>query len=368
MQAQPVVATRARGSRALGWARLALALAPLLVAWSCAGDSDLTPAPSDSAGLPALLGAAAPQAGQASITEAELRAEVEYLASPELAGRRSGQGGDELAARSLAAELRAAGLAPEPGQADLLQRLSISSGRGYTWNVIGYLPGTEPAYRDAPLVVGAHYDHTGATSSTYYPGADDNASGAALVVEVAEAFQAGGAPPRRPILFAAFGAEELGLVGSYQWVGSRFGYGLDGRPLFMINADMVGHLATGRLRVLGVDSHEALADALRAISQRQGLSDPIFSASAGGGSDHVPFQALGVPVAFFHTGVHADYHTPRDLPATLDFPGLTTTAHIVYELAWNLANAKRLPALPEPSGVAPGAFGADHDLVPFGLP
>jgi hypothetical protein len=355
--------------RRTAWRCLGLALATSVLLAGCAGDDTIGPSPTPTPErmLAPPFGGTAPAAGHSSITEQELRELIEYLASPALAGRGSGQGGDELAARTIANEMAASGLAPEGGEAGLMQRFTVS-GRGDAFNVVGYFPGTVPAYADTPLVVGAHYDHLGATASTYYPGADDNASGTAVVVEVAEAFKAAGAAPRRPVIFAAFGGEELGLLGSRLWVSNRYPYGSGALPLFMINADMVGHVRTGQLRLLGVSASEPLADGLRTICERNGVPDPVFYPSAGGGSDHVPFQGIGVPVVFFHTGTHADYHTPRDLPATLDFAGITVTARIVYELAWNMANAKAMPRFSVPRSPAPEAWEADHGLLPFAAP
>ncbi len=305
----------------------------------------------------------APSVGLTSITTSELRAHVEYLADEARGGRRAGSGDDEQVAQYIDAELAQAGLVADEQQDSRTQTFPCNAGRGYSYNVIARLPGT--AFEGEPVVIGAHHDHLGRTATGFYPGADDNASGSALLLEVAEALALAG-PQQRTVIFAAFGAEELGLVGSRAWVQRRFTY--ENRPLIMLNADMVGHVATGRLQLLGVSPTDGLARAIEVIAARNGVSAPVFYPTAGGGSDHVPFVALGTPAAFFHTGLHADYHKTTDTPATLDYAGLTSAARITYELAWNLAQVRRLPELPPPPAPAAADWRLDHSVAPFATP
>jgi hypothetical protein len=336
---------------------------------ACVADDDAEPTPSPtpaSEWVP--LGEPAPMHAVRSITSGELRAIVERLTSAEMAGRGSGQGGDAVAAREIAQHFQQIGLWLEGGQDGYTQRFTIAQGRGYTFNVIGVLPGVDPRFVETPLVIGAHYDHLGVRDGVIYPGADDNASGTALVMEVAEAMVATGAWPRRPVIFAAFGGEELGLLGSQHWVSRRFSGGDSSEPILMINADMVGHVNTGTLRALGVDSAAELAEPLRTIAQRNGAGALSFYPQAGGGSDHVPFAAIGVPVVFFHTGLHDRYHRPEDTADTLDYVGLEAAAKVVFELAWNVADVKQLPAIPRPLLPAPIDWKADHDARPFAAP
>jgi hypothetical protein len=360
----PRVARRQRltARRHVGLGVVLLATSLALAGCGDSPDSALSPLPSTTPaptpGIP--LADQAPSAGLSSITASELRAHVEYLAHDSLGGRRAGSGDDERVAQYIDAELAQAALVPDEQQASRTQTFPCNAGRGYSYNVIARLPGT--VYPDQPLVIGAHHDHLGRTSTSYYPGADDNASGTALLLEVAEALALVGPHPRT-VIFAAFGAEELGLVGARAWVAQRFSY--QDRPLIMLNADMVGHVATGGLRVLGVSPTDNLARAIETIAARHGVASPVFSAAAGGGSDHVPFVALGTPVAFFHTGTHADYHKTTDTPATLDYAGLEGTARIAYELAWDIAQVKRLPALPVPAAPTMDDWRLDHSRAPF---
>ena len=185
-----------------------------------------------------------------------------------------------------------------------------------------------------------------------------------MVLEVAKAFGEARLSCRRPIVFAAFGAEELGLIGSQYWAAVRFPG--PARPVCMLNSDMVGHVATGSLLVLGVASDGPIGVFVRAAGARHGIGEPRCLTDAGGGSDHVPFQARSVPVAFFHTGLHADYHTPRDTAATLDYAGLRAVARIVLDTAFAIANGQNVASLPR-ADAPPTALDwqRDHGRVPF---
>ncbi len=193
----------------------------------------------------------------------------------------------------------------------------------------------------------------------------EEAKALGLSMEVAEAVAFTGRP-RRTIVFAAFGAEELGLVGSRLWVQGRFSQ--SARPALMINADMVGHVAGGGLRVRGVDPNGALGQAVLAIAARNGVSNVSLETASWGGSDHVPFAAIGTPIAQFTTGLHGDYHTPGDVPSTLDFAGLTATARIAYELAWNISRGASALGLPAPKPPTLFDWVHDHDRMPFTEP
>jgi hypothetical protein len=355
----------ARGRTALTWL-LAAGLVALLA--GC-GDEN-APAQATPSPTPSLVPLADPAPAHAvrSITRSELSAIVYRLASEDLAGRGSGQGSDEVAARLIAQHFREIGLWYESGREGFLQRFSIGAGRGYTFNVIGVLPGIEPHYAERPLVIGAHFDHLGVSDGEIYPGADDNASGTALVMELAEAMVATGSWPRRPVIFAAFGGEELGLLGSRQWVSERLGQGGGSEPLLMINADMVGHVDSGGLRAIGVGPGDPLAEPLRILSLRNDAGQVAFYPDASGGSDHVPFAALGIPVVFLHTGLHARYHRPTDTADTLDYAGLEAVTRVAFELAWNVADVKQLPALTAPVLPAPSDWQTDHGVRPFVSP
>jgi aminopeptidase YwaD len=205
-------------------------------------------------------------------------------------------------------------------------------------NVIGVLPGTDPTLARDAIVIGAHYDHLGrAGDGAVHPGADDNASGTALVVGLARAFaRAGGAP--RTLVFALFGGEELGLLGSARYVQQPV-WPLE-RTVAMINLDMVGRLGDQTLRVGGVDS----GDRLRALVTDAARAEGLALTVSGGpfeGSDHLSFYRAGVPVVFFTTGPHGDYHLPSDTVDKIDASGMARIARVAARVATALAAGPR---------------------------
>jgi membrane-associated protease RseP (regulator of RpoE activity) len=202
-------------------------------------------------------------------------------------------------------------------------------------NVIGVLPGHDPRLAAEAVLVGAHYDHLGVQGGAIHPGADDNASGTAVALGLARAFAAAGGAPRT-LVFAFFGAEELGLIGSAHYV--RQPPWPLARTVAMLNFDMVGRLRDGGLRVSGVDSgrglREVVADAARAERLSVELSGSPFSAS-----DHRRFYGGGVPVLFFFTGLHPDYHRPGDTADRIDAAGMARIAGVAARVVSAVAAA-----------------------------
>jgi Zn-dependent M28 family amino/carboxypeptidase len=205
-------------------------------------------------------------------------------------------------------------------------------------NVIGVLPGTDPALAQEAVVLGAHYDHLGASGDAVHHGADDNASGTAVVAGLARAFAAAGGAPRT-LVFALFGAEELGLVGSSHYV-RQPPWPLE-RTVAMLNFDMVGRMRDGKLTIGGADTGDTLrpvlADALARVPEVVGdvRGTPYTP------SDHARFYAAGTPVLFFHTGVHPDYHRPSDTADKLNADGMARVAAVGAHVAARLAAGAR---------------------------
>jgi aminopeptidase YwaD len=219
-----------------------------------------------------------------------------------------------------------------------------------TANVIGLLPGTDPALASEALVLGAHYDHLGRSGGAVHHGADDNASGTSVVLGLARALAAGGGLPRT-VVVALFSGEEIGLLGSAHYV-QRPAVPID-RTAAMLNFDMVGRMRQGRLHVGGVESAAPLR-ALVAEAARGDRLDVALRDSPYAPSDHSSFYAAGVPVLFFNTGIHDDYHTPGDTADKLNVPGMADTARVALRIAERLGGGAR----PSYVKVAPPAAGA----------
>lgn len=218
-------------------------------------------------------------------------------------------------------------------------------------NVIGVLEGSGPL-ADETIVVGAHYDHVGrgeygslAGSKEIHNGADDNASGTALMMELARRLAARPDPLPRRVVFMAFSAEEAGLLGSLHYVKEPL-YSLE-KTIFMVNFDMVGRLGDdSALHVYGAWTSPGMDDLVEALCKTQGFQPKIISGTGQyfSASDHASFFQKGLPVLFFFTNVHPDYHRPTDDPEKINYAGMGRIADLGEVLLLDLA---RRPARPE---------------------
>jgi hypothetical protein len=237
----------------------------------------------------------------------------------------------------------------------------VARREGEVANVIGRLPGADPARAHEAVVIGAHYDHLGrgefgslrpAQRGSVHPGADDNASGAAGLVALARAFAAG-PRPARTLVFAAFTAEEAGLVGSARYVESAR------EVASMVNLDMIGRLDAS-LTAFGAETGPGFEDLVRRLAERRGL--PVgFEGGSHGPSDHSSFHAARIPALFFTTGAHEDYHTPEDRAEALRPEGAARVLGLTADVALALANAGARPtfAAAAPARHAPPPPGGD---------
>jgi Tol biopolymer transport system component len=221
--------------------------------------------------------------------------------------------------------------------------LRLRPERRKAFNVVGRLPAGAPmtARQSGTVVVGAHYDHLGMGGSDSltpevrapHLGADDNASGVAAVLEVARALSAGRADLERDVLFAAFSAEELGVLGSTHLVKS----GAAKDAVGMLNLDMVGRLRANTLQVLGAQSALEWSELVQPACDAARIACEL-GGDGFGPSDHMPFYAAGIPVLHFFTGVHGDYHKPSDAAAHVNYAGLARVGQTVQTVALALAN------------------------------
>lgn len=231
----------------------------------------------------------------------------------------------------------------------------VQQERATTRNVLGLLPGTDPQLRQQLVVVGAHYDHLGwggPGSNSLAPevravhnGADDNASGVAAMLRIAERLAA--QPPKRSVLFVAFSAEELGLLGSSYLV-QHLPWPKE-QVVAMLNLDMVGRAkGGGALTLGGYGTAKEWPELVQAVNHKHRL--PLTTSAGGfGASDHASFYAAGIPVLFFFTGAHQDYHRPSDDAEELNYQGLAKVAAFAADLARAVAE---LPGRPTYQKVA----------------
>ena len=212
-------------------------------------------------------------------------------------------------------------------------------------NVVGYLAGESPEY----IILGAHYDHLGlggqfsmapAMTGTVHPGADDNASGTAGVLELARYFTAAGVKPKRGILFMTFAGEELGLLGSEYYAGHPL-LPLN-QAVAMLNMDMIGRVRDDKLYIggaaTGTTFRSDLDDLVSKTSFRVDYSDSGY-----GSSDHTSFTAKQVPVLFFFSGLHGDYHKPSDTWDKINAPDAVRVLQLVAGMIQKLEDQKDRP-------------------------
>jgi len=209
------------------------------------------------------------------------------------------------------------------------------SEEGALMNVLAFLPGNDPQKAHEFLVVGAHRDHFGRQAGLLFPGADDNASGTAVMLEVARAMAKASARSKRTVMFVSFSGEEQGLVGSRLYLERPVAP--IGSTTAMINIDHAG-IGNGRLTI-GVTGFEKSV-ALEA-GQTVGLAEKLDLFGFFPGGDHVPFKEAGVPtITIVSGGIHPHFHRPSDRADTINPEILQTVARYVLSLTWQLANAQ----------------------------
>jgi hypothetical protein len=292
----------------------------------------------------------------------DMRQAVRYLASQELGGRYPGTAGDTLASEYIVDQLRSLKLKPVvKGKKKTGYYHNFTYGKDVertTHNILAVLPGKDKQLKNEYIVVGSHYDHLGLGGQGsgsrrpdtlgVHPGADDNASGDAVVLELAKYFKKVRSP--RSIIFAFFGAEEQGLVGSKQFLEwmkqadnqrKNLPDSLKG-IVAMVNLDMVGRMRDNAMSVSGTGTSsgfKAMAEAAAAQTKLNISCTP----DGYGPSDHASFVAQDIPVLFLTTGGHMEYHTPDDVPSTLNYDGMQQTLDFSKELITRLTSMPTTP-------------------------
>lgn len=238
-------------------------------------------------------------------------------------------------------------------------KIDIARTRVSVHNVLAYLPGLSDEY----VVVGAHYDHLGrggesslapSQIGTIHPGADDNASGTAALLELAREFSSRQPRPKRGVLFAAFAGEEIGLLGSSYWVNHPT-LPLE-KAVAMVNMDMIGRIKDSKVYVGGVGTGSTFQALLRKASAGRELK--IETSSAGyAASDHTSFLAKKIPVLFFFSGLHSDYHKPSDTWEKINAESTTQLLDLISQVTDSLVAAGQRPEFIKVEAERPGRGG-----------
>ena len=225
--------------------------------------------------------------------------------------------------------------------------IEVVKQKAKTQNVIAQIPGTDPILKDEYLIIGAHYDHLGfggpgsgsRTPDTLaiHNGADDNASGVAGILEIAEKLVANRSNLKRSIIIISFSAEEMGLLGSKYFIANPL---VELKKIkYMLNLDMIGRLDSEAksFSVSGTGTAPALSKIMQKYAKIHTLN--IEESQEGyGPSDHASFYAADIPVSMIFTGAHNDYHTPDDDTELINIKGEKIIADYVYDVIYEIAN------------------------------
>lgn len=292
---------------------------------------------------------------------------IGFLASDALKGREAGTQWGKIAGEYIVSNLKTLGISPlydsyfqpfeayrkerqkkgryqvHPDSAAVLkqevhQKLSMN-------NILGVIEGRST---DEYVIIGAHYDHLGfdpaLEGDNIYNGADDNASGVSAVLQLVKAFLATGVRPERTVIFAFWDGEEKGLLGSEYFVQTFPGIS---RVKGYLNYDMIGRNADesnpGYLMYFYTEAHPVFGDWLKDSVEKYGLDlAPDYRAwdRPVGGSDNASFALRDVPVIWYHTAGHPDYHMPGDHTGRINWNKIVDITKASFISAWNLANEK----------------------------
>lgn len=295
------------------------------------------------------------------------RAHIGFLASDELQGRKAGGSGSRIAAAYIVSMLRQWGIRPVEGDymqpfdayseewqrrkpyyvdADSIARIRQGTHRRLAMaNVLGMIPGSKS---DEYVIVGAHFDHIGTDAALdgdhVYNGADDNASGVSAALQIARAFAMSGVRPERNIVFAFWDGEELGLLGSKYFVATcpfidkvrgYLNFDMIGRDNKPDNPEHVVYFYT--------EAHPVFGEWLKNDIGRYSLRlDPDYRPwdKPVGGSDNASFARREIPIIWYHTDGHPDYHQPGDEAGRINYDKVVDITKAAFLNLWNLANVE----------------------------
>ena len=258
-----------------------------------------------------------------------------------------------------------------PADLQAALKIDIEATHATVNNVLAYLPGKSDEY----VIIGAHYDHLGRGDSNslapsqighIHPGADDNGSGTAGVLELARLLSPLKGQLPRGILFMSFAGEELGLLGSAEWV--KHPTRPIGNAVAMLNMDMVGRIKDDKVYVGGVGTGSSFKSFLEEDQPKSGFK---LEYSAGGysASDHTSFVSQKIPVLFFFSGLHSDYHKPSDTWDKINAPAAAHLLDLVDRVALQLDTAPDRPKFitvveDKPAGGGGSGYGPYFGSIP----
>jgi hypothetical protein len=325
-----------------------------------------------------------------SITDKDLKEHLYTYASDEFEGRDTGEEGQKKAVEYLKNYYKSIGIEPGDPDKDYFQpmTLTLRGRRGRegkkvdTENVIAIIKGTEKA--DEYVVISAHLDHVGVNESgEIYNGADDDGSGTVAMLEIAEAFKKAvkkGKGPKRSIIFLHVTGEEKGLLGSRYYTDTDPIYPLE-NTVVNLNIDMIGRIDPTReaknrdyIYLIGSDHDSKDLHNLSEKTNKETINmtlDYRFNDKNDPNrfyyrSDHYNFAKKGIPIIFYFTGTHADYHKPTDTPDKIEYDLLELRTQLIFYTAWNIANRDaRLVVDPKPEKVSDSYSHSKKELKSF---
>lgn len=272
-----------------------------------------------------------------TIKVADVKKYVEDLSSKDFDGRGTGTEGNKKAAQYICNHLDKLKI---PYQRQTFNTRGVS-----TDNIIANIV-PKNSKSDTVIVIGAHFDHLGSRGSTYYPGADDNASGTAGLMAIATALNHYKDKLQHTVSLQFYSAEEWGLIGSEYYTNNPM-LPLDNpnikKHIAMINLDMIGYLRGNYSETENTTSYrdtDEFMECYSSVDLRGIVSDlsskykfsTKISGYRPGGSDHAPFYRKGIPVVFLHTGSHPHYHKITDTPEKLNYEGLVLVTKLAFEI------------------------------------
>ena len=266
-----------------------------------------------------------------------LRRHVEALSSEEMEGRRAGTAGERMAARYLYDALRDAGVLMLTDSLGQDFRITGDAGDIRSHNIVGIVEGSDPQLREEYIVVGAHYDHLGTHTLTVdgepvvqlYPGADANASGVAMLIELARMAAQYKGLLRRSVLFVGFGAGEQGMAGSWYFANRAFEQIRQVKA--MVDLDCLGRSGEDHpLSCFSQLSRRDLDYILDQTARESVVTLPVVIPAPGLSSDYLPFYERQIPVFLFTTGPTREHRTIKDTPRLVDALAMEAACNYLY--------------------------------------